>query len=449
MVFDLLPAHRAPAHRAGSRRPPVVVGTAAARSAPVRSATVSSATVGSAPARSATVGLAAVRKAAVGSAADVLALQRTAGNRAVSGVLTAQRFAPGVAVGPVHVNHQLISVPIPAASTLQAGVPAGQRVDWSLEAGTAAIGSGTAIDTTGRVTLGADQQGGTITIKAADSTTPAATASIDVALIAAPESIASTAETGSARADEYGAAFQHTFAAPGGRSGAECEGGRVNEIFPRLPNPNGTQHRIETPFGPFTLETNNPRDVDGGWGIDASGTMTGDDNVAIGRRGLSIRPFIANASNPTPTQALPAEFTVSQDLRSVEVPTDRFRTAFATVDHKRELREDSPGAPQFVVTVNGVEHRDDYTGDAAVRNAQADAATVAVSAPGATNTVTISAESTPTGAPITFRIVGRALGCTIDPATGQLTIGTRPGTVRVRASIGRRHFDEVTVTITP
>ena len=176
--------------------------------------------------------------------------------------------------------------------------------------------------------------------------------------------------------------------------------------------------------------------------------MTGDDDVTIGRAGISIRPFVANTSNPVPASTLPAEFRVTQNLRPLAVPTNTWGAAFTTPVHIRGLREAGAGAPEFFVSANGVEHTDAYTGPAAVRNAQAATPTVAVSTPGAPNTVAITADSTPAGARIRFTIVGAALGCHINATTGELTIGTHPGTVRVRAAIGSS-FDEVVVTITP
>jgi hypothetical protein len=406
MAFDLQPVHRTPVHRAGPRKSPALVGPAA----------------------------------------NILALQRTAGNRAVSGILAVQRQS--VTVGPVGVNNRRISVPMPVGVTLQGTVPSRQTVTWSLVAGTAAIDSGTTIDTTGRVTLGATQQGGIIGIRADDPGDSGAADTAEVLLITAPGSIASTSETRDAEAGSYGAYFGHTFAAQGGGSGAGCRGGLVNEIFPAVPDPNDTRHRIpDTPFGPFILKTNNPSRVTEGWGIDSSGQMIDDDEVTIGRATINIRPFVANTSNPAPANTLPDSFSVTQDLRSLEVPTNAWRAAFASPVHVRGLRETSPGAPEFFVSANGVEHTDPYTGVAAVRNAQAATPTVAVSTPGTPNTVAITAESTPTGAPIRYRIIGAALGCRIDATTGELTIGTRTGTVRVRATIGKS-FDEVAVTIT-
>jgi hypothetical protein len=191
--------------------------------------------------------------------------------------------------------------------------------------------------------------------------------------------------------------------------------------------------------------------------------MTGDDHVNIGRNGVDIRWFIMNTPNPTPTAVLPASFTVTQNLRSLEVPTNTWRAAFATPPHVRGLREPNSGAPEFFVSANGTEHVDAYTGRPAVRNAQAATTTVMASLPAppppkrgqprpvpiVPTTVQITAESTPAGAPLRFSIQGPALGCSIHARTGLLTIGSTAGTVRVRASeTDGLSFDEVTVTIT-
>lgn len=406
-------------------------------------------------------------QAKVVSKPSTMALQQAAGNAAVGGVLGApavQRQPQAVSVGPISLNNPRISVPIPAGATLQASVPATQTVNWSLEAGTAAVDPGSQISVTGLVTLGAAQAGGRISVRADDPSGSGAYRSREVFLIKPPGSIASTAEVGSAPNGDYGATFQHTFTPAGGGSGSECEGGRVNEIFPGVPNPNGTTHALTTPFGPFQLATNPPASTTSGWGIDGAGTMTGHDSVTIGRRGVDIRPFIQNTSNPTPATGLPASFTVTQNLRSLEVPTNTWRPAFATPTHVRGLREPSAGSPEFFVSVNGTEHVDAYTGPPAVRNAQAASPTVVASlpapaaprrgqpppAPVVPTTVQITAESTPSGAPLQFSIQGSALGCSINARTGLLTIGSTPGTVRVRAAApGGVSFDEVTVTITP
>jgi hypothetical protein len=376
--------------------------------------------------------------------------------------VTVQRQPVTVSVGPISLNNPRISVPIPAGATLQASVPAGQSVTWSLVAGTAAVGAGSSIDPTGLVTLGSGQAGGRISVRADDAGGSGAFRSREVFLIKAPGSVASTAETGSAAAANYGANFRHTFAPASGSAG-ECEGGRVNELFAGVPSPMSTTHVMTTPFGPFTLQTNDPASTTAGWGIDASGRMTGDDHVTIGRAGIDIGRFITNTSNPTPANTLPASFTVAQSLRSLEVPTNTWRAAFASVPHVRGLREAS-GAAEFFVSANGLEHVDTYTGRPGVRNARA--ATPAVMAslppppppargrprpvPVVPNTVQITADSVPAGAPLRFSIQGPALGCSIDARTGLLTVGSTPGTVRVRAAETEGHsFDEITVTITP
>ena len=401
----------------------------------------------------------------------VIGLQRSAGNAAVSRALTeppaggqvsVQRNNPTVSVGPVGLNHRRVSLPLPAGIALQARVPAGQSVTWSLEDDTAAVDSGSSIDAAGAITVGADQAGGRIWVKADDAGGSGASHQSQVALIKAPGSISGTAETGAAGSRDYGADFKHTFDADGGGPGSECEGGRVNEIFLGVPSPNATSHRMTTPFGAFTLSTNNPASTTAGWGIDGSGQMTGDDEVAMARRGVDIRPFVMNASNPTPAQSLPVSFTVDQSLRSFEIPTNTWRAPFVSVPHVRGLRE-TGGTAEFFVSSNGTEHADDYTGRPAVRNAQAYPTSVEASstpppgrrgrrAAGATspNTVQISAETLPAGARLRFSIVGPRLGCSVNARTGLLTIGSTPGTIVVRVAEPQRvSHDEVTVTITP
>lgn len=404
--------------------------------------------------------------------AAVLALQRAAGNAAVGRVLgaaaripagapTVQR-APAKAVGPISVNNTRISVPVPAGASLQATVPAGQPVTWSLAADTAAIDAGTSIDAAGLVTIGGTQAGGRITVKADDSGGSGSSATRPVGLLKAPGSIASTKITGAAGGKTYGAKFRHTFAAVGGGKGSECEGVRVNEMFAGIPTPMATSHAMTTPFGSFTLNTNDPAGTAAGWVINSSGEMGGDDHVTIGN-GVDIRPLVKNTSNPTPANTLPASFSAAQSLRSLEVPTNTFRAAFATPAHVRGLREPSAGSPEFFVSANGTEHVDKYVGKPAVRNAKAASPTVVASEPpppkpkkGAPappavvpTTVQITAESTPTGAPLKFSIQGEKLGCKIDAKSGLLTIGVTAGSVTVRAAEAEgRSYDEVVVTIT-
>lgn len=426
-----------------------------------------------APTRSASTGANwSTRSALTGPTwvAGVLNLQRTAGNRAASQAVPSTA-TPGpplvqrqrlISVGPVRLNLRRLTVPAAAAVTLQAAVPRGQTVTWSLLADSAAVDSGTTIDANGLVTLGAGQAGGQIVVQATDSAGSGATASIGVILIKAPGSIASTAETGAAGGASYGANFRHTFAAVGGASGSECEGGRVNEIFSGVPNPGATSHTIPvTPFGPFTLSSNNPAALAAGWGIDSGGQMTGDDHVTMSRRGVDLRPLVANTSNPAPAHSLPAEFTVDQSLRSLEIPGNTWRTPFVSVPHVRGLRE-SGGTAEVFVSANGVEHVDPYVGRPAAQNITAAPASVEASAPRppaprgrgtrppapTPNTVQVSAETLPDGARLRFSIQGPALGCRINATTGELTVGTTPGTIRVRAQTDAASFDEVVVTVT-
>jgi len=399
-------------------------------------------------------------------ARSVMALQRAVGNGAVSAMLGAtavQRQSKQVSVGPISLNNTRISVPIPAGATLQATVPQGQSVTWSLVAGSAAVDPGSSIDAAGLVTLGATQAGGRISVRATDAGGSGAFRSREVFLVKPPGSIASTALTGHAAAGNYGANYRHTFAAVGGGPGSECEGGRVNELFVGVPSPMSAVHDMTTPFGPFRLVTNDPASITGGWGIDSGGRMTGDDHVTIGRGGVDIRRFVTNTSNPTPANPLPVSFSVTQTLRSLEEPTNTFRPAFASPPHVRGLREPTLGSPEFFVSANGVEQVDTYSGRPAVRNARAATPTVVASPPPppppargqrppppvVPGTVQISADTTPTGAQLRFSIQGPDLGCSVHGRTGLLTIGSQPGTVRVRAAeTDGRSFDEVVLTIT-
>ncbi|HKD96533.1 MAG TPA: hypothetical protein VKB69_02920 [Micromonosporaceae bacterium] len=184
----------------------------------------------------------------------------------------------------------------------------------------------------------------------------------------------------------------------------------------------------------------------------------GPDSVGIEQSMVHINDFVTNTSHPTLAHGgLPAGFTVTQNLRALELPGRVYHTPpFATPPHTRELREGN-GSPEFVVTVNGQPHSDPYTGPAAVHNATASPATVTASPaptrghplpPGSANTVQISADTLPSTANLTFSMHGRARGCTVDP-TGILTIGSTPGTVTVRVRASPESFDDVTVTITP
>lgn len=394
-------------------------------------------------------------------ALGVLALQRSAGNSAVRraiGTTTVQRQGKTVSVGPVKVNNQLVTIPLSSA-TLQASVPTSQSVTWSLVAGTAAIDAGSSIDSTGLVTLGGTQAGGRIRILATDAGGSGATASTEVVLIKKPGSIASTSVS-AAGGSVYGGFYKHTFAPVGGGKGSEMEGGRVNEIFSGLKDPAATSHAMTSPFGSFTLKTNNSADTAGGWGIDASGQMNDVDKVTIGRSGVDIRPLVTNTSNPKPAETLPASFAVAQDLRAVDFPAKTFGAPFVTVSHVRGLREGKSG-PEFFVSANGKENIDTYTGPPAVRNIKASATTIEATPPPppapkgkkptpvTPKTIQITAESLPSSAKITFSLRGDALGCKIDKSSGVLSIGEKAGSVKVRAAVGDgKSFDELDITIT-
>ena len=84
-----------------------------------------------------------------------------------------------------------------------------------------------------------------------------------------------------------------------------------------------------------------------------------------------------------------------------------------------------------------------------VTKAKADPATVAPSAAGSANTVQISADLFPSSRTPHFSITGSALGCKINATSGELTIGSKTGTVKVRVANAKDgpNWDEVDVTI--
>jgi hypothetical protein len=280
-----------------------------------------------------------------------------------------------------------------------------------------------------------------------------------VVLIKKPGSITATS-VAAAGGSNYGGHFRHTFAPAGGGQGSELDGARINEIFSGLKDPAATSHAIASPFGAFTLKTNDSASTDAGWSLDSSGQMNDVDKVTYGRAGVDIRPLVTNTSNPKPAQSLPASFSVAQSLRALEFPAKTFGAPFITVSHVRGLRLGSAG-PEFFVSANGKENTDSYVGKPAVHKIKASATSIeampvppapakgAKPAPVTPKTIQISAEALPATAGITFSLRGDALGCKINAKSGVLTIGSKPGTVKVRAAVGDgTSFDELDITIT-
>jgi hypothetical protein len=410
-----------------------------------------------------------------------VALQHGAGNAAVARLLGQSRLqrdshAPAPALTGVKLDHNRVSIPAPSGATVHARpVPASAAPKWTLEPGRAPVDPSTTIDEHGVVTVGAGQKPGDIKIAGTVvSTDPAGgttttTANQTLFLPPAPSGVASTRVSGGL-SSVYGGIFEHTLTAPSGQA-ADLEGAHVNELFAGVPNPNAATHAIGgTPFGTFTLESNDPTSPKAGWDIDSSATLR-PDNVGIGKGMVRASKFVRSASNPSPDPLSGAHFTVVQSLRALEQggPVPKYMaTAFATVDHIRGLRA-SAGSLEVFVSVNGVTEAQDYVGPPAFTNARANPVTVMAnqpapakaggkppSPPPAPTTVQISVDTVPaypaSGHDARFSIVGNHLGCKIDPVSGVLTIGTEPGTVTVRARdvvASNPAYDEIAVVITP
>jgi hypothetical protein len=389
--------------------------------------------------------------AAVGGAplgvAQVLSLQRTAGNRAVcraiaSGRLQRDDAQPAAAgdLGGITVSPQKATIPLESGVTITAKAqPASVTgVTYSLSAGTVSPAAGTTIDaSTGKVTVDAAQQGGTLKAKAtapngSDFEGP-------FGVVEKPNGIAST--TGAASGD-YQGSFTHTFSAPSGKP-AGLDKGNVNEKFPTP--------TVKTPFkgGSFTVQANAAGSK--GWDLDAAGAMAGTDDVEMKSKGVDAGPFVASASNPSPGK-LPASFSMDQEFHAKSFPSGQLDgTAFTTTQHVRTLDRDA-GKLVFKIKAGAKEVSMPYTGPAVYHDAKADKPTVPASGPKpakgdwARNVVQVSVTAEGSGASPSYSFVGDALGCEVD-FNGKVKIGDKAGTVTVRAG-DKTNYDEVKITIT-
>jgi hypothetical protein len=351
-----------------------------------------------------------------------------------------------VPVTGVSLSASKVSVPPEAGLNLRATAQPSKAtgVTFSVEKGSVSP-SGVTIDaSTGVITLATGQSGGTVTIKATSDDGSFATR--DLRIVEKPTAVASTTAS-SQGGGVYGGQFTHTFAdASGTASGLEGE--NINERFDSL--------SVKSPFGQFTLSANAAGSH--GWDLDSSGTMAGPDNVTIDRSGVDVGKFITSASNPKPAQTLPVGFTMVQHMRAKSFPSGALdAAAFTDIDHVRTLTDKET----FVVTAGTKNIEDTYTGPSAYTNAAAAPASVAASAPKpkaakgkptptwARNTVQVTADVIPASGSKVFSIVGAKLGCEVDAATGEVLIGSTPGSIKVRVSAGKgSNFDEVTITIT-
>jgi hypothetical protein len=347
-----------------------------------------------------------------------------------------------VAVTGVAVSPARTSVPVPAGTVIRAtAAPRNATgVAFSLTPGSAAPASGTSINrTTGVVTVDPQQAGGTLRARATSA--DGSFAELEFRLVETPAAIVSTS---SSVTGDYEAQFVHTFASAGPTT-AGLEGANINERFATL--------RVNTPFGAFALRANPAGSP--GWDLDASGTMAGHDTVSMDKAGVDAQPFIASASNPSPSGALPQGFAMTQSLHAKSFPSGRLgATPFTTTQHVRRLEEQT-GDLVFTIESGGVPESIKYVGPPVYRNASADQASVEASGPRprtgtwTRNEVSVTVDALPAASPVEYWIQGNALGCSVT-STGRVLVGDRPGTITVRAGSRRRgRFDAVTVTVTP
>lgn len=343
---------------------------------------------------------------------------------------------------------------------------------------TAAVHANSTIAANGDITLDAAQECGDLNVDANrtithpdGSTTTCGTFTRPFQLRSHPTGITSTSNTNAAvPADQYGSVFDHVLISNDGKV-ASLENVGIGERFPNIPTPDAADHNIVAPTNPFggTFKLHTATltdDASNNWFATAAGGLNGtQDRVFTGRSGVNVQLHVASTSNPTPKFPLPATMDIAQDLHwfCPQAAAGARWTRFATVRHVRTLEQASSGAVEFVTKVNGSENRDAYTGHTAVTGVTATPATVAPSPAGAgkrggpaPNTVDITTASVPSPAPsgtaYTFSIQGNALGCTIkrDPAdttAATVTIGTKTGTITIRAASTNRQFHEGSLTI--
>jgi hypothetical protein len=380
-------------------------------------------------------------------------------NDPLAGVLARavlHRAATDVALTGAKLSPKHVSVPPEKGLAVKiAPVPANATaVTFGIEKGTVDP-SATTVSATGEVTVGAAQPGGDISVFAEGTTTDDEGATTTVkqpetlTVSEKPTSLKSTSAVEKTSSTEYGGEFTHTFSGPGKASG--LADAVVNEKFDSL--------TPTTPFGTFTLSANAANSA--GWGLDSSGAMTAPDNVTIDKKLINVQEFVKSTSNPKP-KSLPAKFSMTQHLFAKSFPSKALdATEFDKTEHVRRLEKDSNGALKVVTEAGKDKVTQDYDGKYAITNAKSSASSVVGSQPKPKpvkgqptpdwdrNTFTVSADTIPAdGSPI-FTITGATLGCEIDKASGEVKVGSTPGTVAVRVyDPTKTHYDEVAVTIT-
>ena len=179
--------------------------------------------------------------------------------------------------------------------------------------------------------------------------------------------------------------------------------------------------------------------------------MAGPDHVTWSKN-TSARPFIANASNPTPTNTLPLALTATQNFRNLTFPAQTYGAAAVVSTTHRRAFEERNNRISAVTSANNEEVVEDYEGPTVFRRCSASPDTIPVNcpappggtAPAATiSTITVDTEGQ--AADPTFSIRPPNLGCAITPA-GELTPGATAGRVTVRVG-DSANYDEATVTV--
>jgi Domain of unknown function (DUF4157) len=359
----------------------------------------------------------------------------------------------------VTVNHSRVTVPPEPKLTFTATkAPASApSVTFTVAGDNATIAAGTTINSaTGAITVDPGQTGGSAHVEATQTvtdpsgTTITTTQTAPFNFSAIPSAITSTSASRRGVAGSYGGDFTHTFASPAGGQTA-LEGSHVNEQFPAA---KGTTLNVTGKLGTLTVAVNDSNSAAAGWDLDSSGTMTGPDHVGWVNT-FDARPFVANASNPSPSDVLPQELTATQNFRSLSFPSRTYgAAAVASTTHRRAIEDRSNRLKAVTSSGISAEVEEDYAGPTVFRRCSATPASIPVAAPAApgtkappakTSTITVDAEgkvATPK-----FSIVPPDLGCKIT-AGGVLTPGTTAGTVTVHAG-DAKNFDETTVTLTP
>jgi hypothetical protein len=350
--------------------------------------------------------------------------------------------------------------------TLTAHPDTAKPVKWSIDpASPAGVATGTVLTPaastlTATLALGAGQKGGELDIHAENSE---GGTMLPYLLASHPTGINSTRAVGDpTNPSLYGGVFIHEFTSDDGRV-SSLDQVVVGERFPKLPTPDAATHTFTSVFGPgTTLHTGTTPDTPGPgsgvWLLTSSGELSDGDTVSMPKNDIDIGRHLASGSNPAPAHPMPVEMKLDQQFFwwCPHAPSGKRWAHAADTVQTHILRLDKTGTgAEYVAIVNKQDNAMPYDGAPSVvrtgvTKARADPPTVAPSpAGGPANTVQIMADTFPAGRPLFFSIIGNHHGCTINSSTGELTIGTAVGTVKVRAANanGGPNWDEVGITI--